>query len=207
VDQVSYDSCAAAATGPAGTVFVPPVFLVGMMGAGTTTIGRGLARALSRQFLDVDLVLEERCGVRVPTIFELEGETGFRRRETHALDECSRISGVVLATGGGAVLAEDNRRMLQQRGTVVYLRARAEELYQRTRYDRNRPLLQTADPLGRITELLRQREPLYEEIADLVVDTGKVSVSRLVGRILPMLATCNKQVRPPADDLPLLECL
>jgi len=207
VDQVSYDSCAAAATGPAGTVFVPPVFLVGMMGAGKTTIGRGLARALSRQFLDVDLVLEARCGVRVPTIFELEGEAGFRRRETHALDECSRISGVVLATGGGAVLAEENRRMLQQRGTVVYLRAKAEELYQRTRYDRNRPLLQTADPLGRITELLRQREPLYEEIADLVVDTGKVSVARLVGRILPMLATCNKQVRPPAADLPPLECL
>lgn len=206
MDQVSYDSCAAAATGPAGAAFVPPVFLIGMMGAGKTTIGRGLARALSRQFLDVDLVLEERCGVRVPTIFELEGETGFRRRETVALDECSRISGVVLATGGGAILAECNRRMLQQRGTVIYLRARAEELYQRTRYDRNRPLLQTADPLGRITELLRQREPLYEEIADLVVDTGKGSVARLISRILPMLATCNKPVSLPAD-LPPLECL
>lgn len=206
MDQVSYDSCAAAAAGPAGSPFVPPVFLVGMMGAGKTTIGRGLARALSRQFLDVDLVLEERCGVRVPVIFELEGEDGFRRRETAALDECSRISGVVLATGGGAVLAERNRRMLKERGTVVYLRARAEELYQRTRYDRNRPLLQTADPLGRITELLGQREPLYEEIADLVIDTGKVSVPKLVSRILPLLATCNKRVQPPAE-LPPLECL
>ncbi|WP_124078578.1 shikimate kinase [Pigmentiphaga humi] len=177
-----------------------------MMGAGKTTIGRGLARALSREFIDVDHVLEARCGVRVPIIFDLEGEAGFRRRETLALDECSRVSGAVLATGGGAVLAEENRRMLRARGVVVYLRARADELYQRTRHDRNRPLLQTADPLARIGELLRQREPLYEEIADLVIDTGKGSVPRLVNRILPLLATCNKRVTPPAE-LPPLECL
>lgn len=206
MDQDSYDLCAAAAAAPAGPAFVPPVFLVGMMGAGKTTIGRGLARALAREFLDVDLVLEARCGVRVPVIFELEGEDGFRRRETCALDECSRISGLVLATGGGAVLAESNRRMLKERGIVLYLRARAEELYQRTRYDRNRPLLQTPDPLGRITALLRQREPLYEEIADLVIDTGKGSVPKLVNRILPLLAACNKQVRLPSE-LPPLECL
>jgi len=206
VDQDSFDPCAADAAAPAGPAFVPPVFLVGMMGAGKTTIGRGLARALSREFLDVDLVLEARCGVRVPVIFELEGEEGFRRRETHALDECSRIPGVVLATGGGAVLAERNRRMLKERGIVLYLRARAEELYQRTRYDRNRPLLQTPDPLGRITALLRQREPLYEEIADLIIDTGRGSVPKLVNRILPLLASCNKQVRHPAE-LPPLECL
>lgn len=192
---------------PSGDMpFVPPIFLVGMMGAGKTTIGRGLARALDRQFVDVDQVIEARCGVRIPTIFELEGEAGFRARETSVIDECSRYSGVVLATGGGAVLAEANRRILAERGHVLYLRARAEELYQRTRYDRNRPLLRTADPLLRITELLVAREPLYEAIADLVVDTGRMSVPRLVHRILPLLLTCDKSITPVAD-LPPLECL
>ncbi len=189
-----------------GEVVITPIFLVGMMGAGKTTIGRGLARALSRHFVDVDQLIEARCGVRIPTIFELEGEPGFRRRETWVIDECSRSSGVVLATGGGAVMAEANRRMLRERGKVIYLRARAEDLYQRTRHDRNRPLLQTANPLAKISELLTQREPLYEEIADLVIDTGKTSVPRLVNRILPLLLSCDKQITPLAD-LPPLECL
>ncbi|WP_345250947.1 shikimate kinase [Pigmentiphaga soli] len=175
-----------------------------MMGAGKTTIGRALARALGRRFVDVDQLIEERCGVRIPTIFELEGEAGFRRRETGAIDECSRMEGVVLATGGGAVLSAENRRLLAQRGIVIYLRARAEELYQRTRHDRNRPLLQTADPLGRIVELLAQREPLYEEVADVVVDTGRSSVPRLVQRILPLLQQCGKPVVAAAE-LPPLE--
>lgn len=203
----SFASCADTGPVPATPAeFVPPIFLVGMMGAGKTTIGRGLARSLAREFVDVDQIIEARCGVRIPTIFELEGEAGFRARETLAIDEFSRVSGVVVATGGGAVLAERNRLMLAERGQVLYLRARAEELYQRTRYDRNRPLLRTADPLARITELLAQREPLYESIADLVVDTGKMSVPRLVNRILPLLMACNKVV-PPVADLPPLECL
>jgi shikimate kinase len=174
------------------------------MGAGKTTIGRHLARSLARRFVDVDQVIEARCGVRIPTIFELEGEPGFRRRESCVIDEYSRMPGVVLATGGGAVLADCNRAMLRERGTVIYLRARADELYQRTRHDRNRPLLQTADPLARITELLVLREPLYEEVADVVIDTGRVSVSRLVHRILPLLLSCNKPITPVAD-LPPLE--
>ncbi|WP_179591015.1 shikimate kinase [Pigmentiphaga litoralis] len=177
-----------------------------MMGAGKTTIGRGLARAMGREFVDIDQVIETRCGVRIPTIFELEGEAGFRAREAHVLDEYSRKSGVVLATGGGVVMAEPNRRILAERGRVLYLRARAEELYQRTRYDRNRPLLRTADPLAKITELLVAREPLYEEIADLVVDTGRMSVTRLVHRILPLLLSCDKPITP-VSDLPPLECL
>ena len=163
------------------------IFLVGMPGAGKTTIGRGLARALARTFIDVDHELEQRCGVRIPVIFDLEGEAGFRQRETCMIDECSRKPGIVLATGGGAVLSADNRRMLRERGLVVYLRTRPADLYARTRHDRNRPLLQTADPMGTLDRLLATREPLYREIAHLTVDTGQVPVSHLVNRILPML--------------------
>ncbi|NYE27005.1 shikimate kinase [Pigmentiphaga litoralis] len=202
----TFASCSVEIVRVDADVFIPPLFLVGMMGAGKTTIGRGLARAMGREFVDIDQVIETRCGVRIPTIFELEGEAGFRAREAHVLDEYSRKSGVVLATGGGVVMAEPNRRILAERGRVLYLRARAEELYQRTRYDRNRPLLRTADPLAKITELLVAREPLYEEIADLVVDTGRMSVTRLVHRILPLLLSCDKPITP-VSDLPPLECL
>ena len=170
-----------------------PVFLVGMPGAGKTTIGKALARHLQRPFLDLDHELERRCGVRIPTIFDLEGEAGFRRRETCALDECTRQPGIVLATGGGAVLAAENRRLLRERGMVVYLKARAIDLYHRTRHDRNRPLLQNPDPLGTLSRLLEQREPFYEEIADLTIETGRHPVQHVVRRVLPLLQTYSRE--------------
>jgi shikimate kinase len=164
-----------------------PLFLVGMMGAGKTTIGRSLARVLDREFVDLDHELEARCGVRVSLIFDIEGEEGFRKRETMALNECSRRRGIVLATGGGAVLAPENREYLKQRGVVVYLRASAEELFRRVSRDRNRPLLQTADPKGRLRSLLQEREPLYEEVASLTFDTGTMAVTQVVRCLVPLL--------------------
>lgn len=164
-----------------------PIFLVGMMGAGKTTIGRGLARLVGREFLDLDHEIEGRCGVRIAHIFDVEGEEGFRRRECSVLDDCSGRPDLVLATGGGAVLAAENRSCLKARGIVVYLRATPEELYSRVARDRNRPLLQTADPQARIRELVAAREPLYEEVADVVFDTGSMPVQHVVKALLPLL--------------------
>ncbi len=149
------------------------IYLVGMMGAGKTTIGRHLARRLGRPFLDCDQEIEARTGVRIPLIFEIEGEAGFRRREAGVLRELSREDGLVLATGGGAVLDPANRDCMRETGLVLYLRATVETLLARTRHDRNRPLLQVADPRAKIAELLGLRDPLYREIADVVVEGGR----------------------------------
>ena len=164
------------------------IFLVGMMGAGKTTVGRLLATRLNRAFIDSDIELEARCGVKVPVIFEIEGEEGFRNREVAILEELSSRSGIVLATGGGAVLRHENRQRLSSRGVVVYLRAQPHDLYLRTRHDKNRPLLATPDPQKRLTELFEQRDPLYREVADLVVDTGRQGVQILVKQLLSTLA-------------------
>ena len=163
------------------------VFLVGMMGAGKTTAGRLMARRLKREFLDTDLEIERRCGVQVPVIFEIEGEAGFRQREAAVIAELTAREDVVLATGGGAVLDEANRRHLAARGTVVYLHAPPPALYERVRQDRNRPLLATADPQARLQELYAVRDPLYREIADIVVDTGRQSVQNLARQLLARL--------------------
>jgi len=164
-----------------------PIFLVGMMGAGKTTIGRGLARALGREFVDLDHELEARCGVRVPVIFEIEGEDGFRRRESTALERCALRRNIVLATGGGAILAESNRKLLREHGVVVYLSASVDELFRRTSRDRNRPLLRTADPRATLRDLLQKREPLYREVAHLTVETGCTPVYSLVKSLVPKL--------------------
>lgn len=163
------------------------LYLVGMMGAGKSTVGRLLARRLKLRFLDCDHEIERRCGVKVPLIFEIEGEPGFRARETEVLAELTDLKGVVLATGGGAVLAAENRRRLAERGTVIYLRARAEDLYTRVRHDRNRPLLATADPLRRLRELHAERDPLYAAVADLVIDTGRQTVQALARELVARL--------------------
>ncbi len=163
------------------------VYLVGMMGAGKTTVGRLIARRLKLRFLDSDHEIEERCGVKIRVIFEIEGEAGFRSREAQTIAELTALEGVVLATGGGAVLSAANRQRLAAQGTVVYLRARPEDLYKRVRHDRNRPLLATEDPLTRLRELYAERDPLYGEVADLVVETGAQSVQALARVLLDKL--------------------
>jgi shikimate kinase len=168
------------------------LILVGMMGAGKTTVGRLLARRLKRAFYDSDEEIERRCGVRIPVIFDIEGEAGFRAREAQVIAELCALDNAVLATGGGVVLAEENRRRIAARGTVVYLHARPSHLWQRVRHDRNRPLLATTDPQKKIEELYAQRDPLYREVADLVIDTGKQSVQTLAKDLLSRLdGTCN----------------
>jgi shikimate kinase len=164
------------------------LYLVGMMGAGKSTVGRLLARQLKLRFIDCDIEIERRCGVRVPLIFEIEGEPGFRVRESQVLEELTTLQNVVLATGGGAVLDAANRRRLAAGGTVVYLCAQPEALYERVRQDRNRPLLATGDPLARLHELYVKRDPLYREVAHLVVETGSQTVQTLVQTILEQLA-------------------
>ena len=163
---------------------LPNLFLVGMMGAGKTTIGRLLARRLKRPFYDSDHEIEARCGVEITVIFDIEGEPGFRARESQVIAELSALEGIVMATGGGAVLDADNRRHLAARGTVVYLHAAPAALYARIGHDRKRPLLATPDPLRRLQELYAVRDPLYRQLADHVMETGGESASLLVRHLI-----------------------
>lgn len=163
------------------------LFLVGPMGAGKTTVGRHLARELGLEFLDTDAEIERRTGTDIPWIFDVEGEEGFRNREQQVIEELSARSGCVLATGGGAVLRESNRRLLAARGRVIYLRATLSQQLRRTRRDRKRPLLQTGDRAATLAALLEARDPLYREVADLVVATDEGSPRALAQRILRQL--------------------
>jgi shikimate kinase len=160
------------------------IYLVGMMGAGKSTVGRWLARRLKLRFFDSDHEVERRCGVKIPVVFDIEGEAGFRTREAQVIEELTALDSIVLATGGGVILSEQNRARLAAHGLVAYLHARPEDLYARVRHDRNRPLLATSDPLGRLRELYRERDPLYREIAELVVETGSQSVQTLARELL-----------------------
>ena len=158
------------------------------MGAGKTTVGRLVASELGKVFYDTDLEIEGRTGVRISLIFDIEGEAGFRAREVDVLDRLTQLGNVVLATGGGAVLAPDNRKHLSARGLVVYLHGRPRDLWHRTRHDKSRPLLQNTDALEKLASLYRERDPLYREIADVVVDTGRQSPRTLVHhQLLPQL--------------------
>ena len=159
------------------------IILVGLMGSGKTSVGKVLARLLEKDFVDSDHELERVTGVRVPVIFEIEGETGFRAREHKMIAELVARENLILATGGGAVLSSKNRDLLHANGTVIYLRAPVKSLLKRTQRDRNRPLLQVADPAAKLTELYAQRDHLYRDVAHLIVDTGNQSVRMLAGQI------------------------
>lgn len=159
------------------------IILVGLMGAGKSTIGRNLARQLGKEFYDSDRVIEERTGVDIATIFEIEGEQGFRDREEQVINELCRMDNIVLATGGGSILREVNRKNMRKHGHVIYLRTTAEMLYSRIRYDKSRPLMQTKSPLDTLKNLLKDREPFYMEVADTIITTGKQKATAIVKRV------------------------
>jgi shikimate kinase len=157
------------------------------MGAGKSTVGKLLAKKLGRRFLDADHVIEDRCGVKIPLIFEMEGEDGFRKREAQAIKDTTAEQNIILATGGGAILLPENRQMLSQRGTVIYLHANPMELWHRTKGGEGRPLLKNGDAKKILENLYTIRDPLYREIADYVIETGKPSVNQLVNTLIMQL--------------------
>ena len=163
------------------------IFLIGFMGAGKTTLGKQIARQLGREFYDSDHEICTRTGVSVPTIFELEGEQGFRERESAVIDELSSRSNIVLATGGGAVMREENRQKLRTRGIVVYLHAHPETLLNRTRHDSNRPLLQVENPLAKLQELYDIRDSVYRSTAHIVFDVNRHSCQKTIQQLLHTL--------------------
>ena len=167
------------------------IFFVGLMGAGKTTVGKHLAKSLEMDFYDTDQEIEKRTGVRIPTIFEMEGEAGFRKREVLMIDELTQMPNIVLAMGGGAVLNAENRQHLASRGTVIYLRASVQDLYLRTRFDRNRPLLQNTNAQAKLEQLFSERDPLYREVAHHIVDTGNQPVANIVQKIEELIGVNN----------------
>lgn len=162
------------------------------MGAGKSTVGRILARRLSKRFVDTDHEIEKRNGVTIPVIFEIEGEEGFRRREQELLADLAQEQGLVLSTGGGIVLKSENREVLRNHGFVVYLNARPELLADRTKHDRSRPLLNVEDPLTRLHELHAVRDPLYREVAHAVVETGRGAPQQVVQAILAEISLIDR---------------
>lgn len=154
------------------------------MGTGKSTVGKKLAKKSSQQFYDCDHEIEDRTGASINLIFEIEGEEGFRKRETRLLDELTSMSNIVLATGGGAVLDKENRTLLSARGLVVYLKSDINQLLKRTSRDVKRPLLQNAESEAVLRELLEIRGPLYEEVADLVIDTAELSINDIIAQIM-----------------------
>lgn len=159
------------------------IYFIGLMGAGKTTIGKLIAKLNGKSFIDSDHEIEVRTGVKIPLIFELEGEAGFRKREKTAIEELCQLNNIVLATGGGAVLLAENRALLKQHGTVIYLRAQVHDLWIRTRFDKSRPLLQGGDLRSKLETLYAARDPIYSELADYIIDTGKQSANEITHQI------------------------
>lgn len=169
------------------------IFLIGPMGAGKTTVGKRLAKLKGMRFMDSDHEIEQRTGVDIGFIFEKEGEEGFRRRERDMIAELTQETGLVLATGGGAVLDPDNRRDLSARGFVVYLCTPVNQQVERTRYSKHRPLLQVDNPRERLEQLMEERDPLYRETADMVINTEGLQAPNLVQLIDDRLATLSTE--------------
>ncbi|MCW8934650.1 MAG: shikimate kinase AroK [Gammaproteobacteria bacterium] len=167
------------------------IFLIGPMGAGKTTMGRQIAKRLNMDFEDSDHAIEEHTGVDIPLIFEKEGEAGFRKREAAIIDELTQRSQLVLATGGGAILDKENRQHLKNRGTVIYLHSDIKHLLDRVGHDKNRPLLQTPDPAATLREIMKIREPLYRETADIIINTGQQSIRAVINVMLDKIKKFN----------------
>ena len=159
------------------------IIFIGPMGSGKTTVGKQLAKRRRMEFLDSDHMIEERCGVSIATIFDIEGEEGFRKRETKMLAELCEQSGIILATGGGAIASEENRILLRKSGFIVYLKASIETQLARTQRNQNRPLLDNVDAEEKLTELMQERGSLYEQEADLIVTSGDRMVAKVVEEI------------------------
>jgi len=176
------------------------IILIGMMGAGKTTVGKLLASLTGKTFIDVDHEIQQRTGVGIPVIFEIEGEAGFRKRESDVLRDVVSQKNIVLATGGGAILRPDNRALLRQNGTVVYLCAPVTELRRRTHLDKNRPLLQTGNVHARLVELFTQRDPLYRETAHIIMDSGRQSARSFVHKLIQRLHQFNQESTDPTPD-------
>ena len=167
------------------------IILVGPMGAGKTTIGKQLAQHYGRDFYDSDREIEKHTGANIPLIFELEGEEGFRKREKNILIELTQKQDIVLATGGGVVLDPDNRALLTKHGFVIYLNAPLTQLFNRTSKDRNRPLLQTENPRKKLEEIMATRDPLYREVADIVIETDDKPVRNVVKNLTDIIKNQN----------------
>jgi len=167
------------------------IILIGPMGAGKTTIGRQIARIFSYDFYDSDREIEERTGASIPLIFEMEGESGFRKREQNIISDLCQKNHMVLATGGGAVLREKNQKTLSSSGTVVYLCADIDDLLERTAKDKNRPLLQTENPKETLKKILIERDPIYSELADIILATNKMTVHSAVKELEKRLKHLN----------------
>lgn len=174
------------------------VFLVGLPGSGKSTVGRQLAKRLQLTFVDSDQVIEERLGCSIREYFDQAGEAAFRDLEQSTIDELSRLPDTVLSTGGGAVLRDANRRVLRDRGWVVYLKSHPSELFRRLRHDKTRPLLQVGDPLQKLKDLFHARDPLYRDVAHHVLETGRPTVTTLVNNIAMQLEQ-RALLSPPAD--------
>ena len=163
------------------------IFLIGPMGAGKSTIGRQLAQMLGMDFVDSDAVIEERAGADIDWIFDVEGEEGFRKREARIINELTQGQGIVLSTGGGSILSKENRNVLSARGIVIYLETTVDKQFERTQRDKKRPLLQTENPRQTLEELAKIRNPRYEEMADIVLQTDEQSAKVVASNIIDLI--------------------